>query len=220
MIDSLREQMRTLDIPYPQKKLLELEVLQDAEEIFPEVINTLSRDDIRELEQIHSTRINRWLNVFSQETRKSVEISFAFFPLVTVFTFIIKEENMMNFIREGGAGMYLILLIGLFLLGQEALKAFRLLVIRKHTRNNLEIDTTSVLLGCLALMFIGIGWTFFGFYISATYVAQSNASTEILLLGAKESLTPLILSSLLSTLIVLTHYGVRKTMLVWRAPVA
>lgn len=218
-MESIKDQLRALDIPYPQKQLLEKEVLQDLEH-FPQSEEVLfSVDDIQKLQELHTTQVSKWLSSFSLEARRYIETSFAFLPLILAFTFIIKEEKMMNFIKEGGAGMYLILLIGFFLLSQEALKVFRLLVVKKHSQQNLMLDTTSVLLGCLALMFIGIGWSFLGFYFSATYVTQQNMSGELLLIGAKESMTPLILSSLFCTLIVLAHYATRKTLLVWRAPV-
>jgi len=127
---------------------------------------------------------------------------------------------MIQFIREGGAGMYLILAVGLFLLGREALNVVRLLLIKDHSEENLRIDTSSVLIGCLALTFLGVGWTFLGVYVSASAVTQSHQLLELLLIGAKESLTPTILSLLLSAVIVLAHYGTRRVLHGWRAPIA
>jgi hypothetical protein len=220
-MEHLHRQIRDLDIPYPQKRLLEMEVHHDAaHDETLEREHLFSESDLNELVEIHSTRIYRMLKELDPQQRHLFEALSAFFPLITTLIFITKEKIMIQFIREGGAGMYLILAIGLFLLGREALNVVRLLIIKDHSNENLRIDTSSVLIGCLALMFLGIGWTFLGVYVSASAITQSHQPLELLLIGAKESLTPTILSSLLCALIVLAHYGIRGTLHAWRAPIA
>ncbi len=95
----------------------------------------------------------------------------------------------------------------------------RLFIIKDHSANNLRIDTSSVWLGCLALMFVGVGWTLLGIYVSASAVAAAYASYQLLLIGAKESLAPAILSSMLAAPIVLTHYASRQILFRWQAPI-
>jgi hypothetical protein len=151
--------------------------------------------------------------------RKYVETIISVFPLILTATFIFKERKMIDFIREGGAGRYVILVIGAFLLFREIQHAFRLVVVKDHSKENLRLDTSSVLLGCLALMFFGFGWTVLGIYISSTASLQANTSYEILLTGVKESLTPTILSSLATALVVLAHYTTRRILHIWHAPV-
>lgn len=219
-MENFIKQIRSLGIPYPQKRLLELELRQDMEfRSAAEGDDLFCDHDLESLVEIHSTELHRVLNRFEKEQRKLIENVLAVFPVLTAFVFIIKEDNMVNFIQEGGAGMYAILIIGLFLLGKEALNMVRLLFIKDHSEENLRIDTASVGLGCLALMFIGIGWTCLGVYISATAPTQVQAPYDLLLVGIKESLTPTILSSLLCALIILTHYATRRLLFSWRAPI-
>lgn len=112
---------------------------------------------------------------------------------------------MIDFIREGGIGMYGILAIGMLLLGKEVLNAIRLVIAKDHSAQNLRIDTASVLLGCLALMLVSIGSTILGVYVSADAVMRSHLSSDLLMAGAKESLTNIVLSSFLCAVIILAH---------------
>jgi len=219
-MERILKQIRNLDIPYPQKNLLELEVHRDIQHLgVTDADGIFSNQDLKDLEEIHSTKIHRVLTNLKAGHRKSIEMASVFFPLSTAIIFTIKEGNMFDFIREGGAGMYAILAIGIFLLGKEALGIIRLLIVKDHSPANLRIDTSSVWLGCLALMLIGVAWTSLGLYISATAVARDHASYNLLLIGAKESLTPIILSSVLATLTALAHYATRQMLLKWQAPI-
>jgi hypothetical protein len=211
-------QIRASNIPFPHRFLLELEVRRDIDSGGED--GEFAREDLCELERIHSTRLRRGLAKLKAGQRLGAEMFGALTPLFTAFFFIIKEDTMLQFIREGGAIMFAILIIGAFLLGKEALNFFRLVVIKDHAGENLRLDTALVWLGCSALMCIGIGGTLLGFYVSAKYVEQSHASYEILLIGAKESLTCTILSSMFCALIAFMHFATRQMMTHWRAPLS
>lgn len=208
----------SLNIPYPQRYLLEQELKHHAAYASAEGAHgpQLSERDLAELATIHSTRLHRLLQICGTH-RKAVETALAFVPLVAGLCFTLKEEIMVDFIREGGIGMYAILALGGFLFGREALNILRLIMVKDHSPENLRIDTVSVLLGCLALMLMSVGSTVLGLYFSAGAVAQSHLSYDLLVIGAKESLTNLVLSSFLSALVVLAHYGTRRTLHVWHA---
>ena len=210
-----RAQIADSSIPYPQRHLLALEIEGDAGALE----ETLADADLRELEAIHSTRLSRLLAALGARKRE-IETLIAFTPPSFAAVYFFKEEKMIEFIRDGGAGMYALLAIGTFLLLKEALNVFRLLVIKAHSKENLRLDTPSVLLGCLALMFFGIGLTALGIYISANAVFEAKLPYDILMLGVKESLAPLILSSTLSAVIVLAHYSTRHILRIWHAPIA
>jgi len=217
-MDKIKRQIRALDIPYPQRYFLELEVSHDVngdssdEPVF-------SENDLRELSEVHSTNFHRLLKRVDSRQRKLIETSIAFVPMISVLILITKEEFVTHFIREGGVSMYAILAIGFFLLGREVLNIFRLALIKDHSQENLRLDTSSVLLGCLALTFVGVGSTFIGLYSSVDYwVTHSPVSYDVLVIGAKESLANAILSSLICALIALTHYGMRRLLHIWRAP--
>lgn len=72
----------------------------------------------------------------------------------------------------------------------------------------------------LFLMFLGLGWSVLGIYVTADSVVKASLSNQILLEGFKESFTPFLLSIFLSTLILLTHYGSRRLSVLWRIPSA
>lgn len=127
---------------------------------------------------------------------------------------------MVNFVREGGIGMYAIMIVGVLLLGRELLHVVRLMIVKDHSRGNLRLDTSTVLLGCFALLLLGLGSTVLGFYLSAESATRSGFSQEILLIGAKESVTHMVLSSFLCSVILLAHYGTRRLLHIWRAPLA
>lgn len=220
MTKHITSQIKDLNIPYPQKHLLELEVRQDLEHADSPDKQGFSKTDLCDLHEIHSTKIYRFLTQFG-DRRKNIELLAAFIPLMTGVIFIFKEDFMMNFIREGGfPGMYAILIIGVFLLGKELLNMFRLLMIKDHSAKNLDLDTSSVLLGCLALVFMALGCTALGIYKTADTVTRSQMPYELLIVGAKESMTPLVLGSLLSVLIVLAHYATRNVLRLWHAPLS
>ncbi len=220
MSDRIKQQIQNLAIPYPQRHLLLLEVQQDLESTGQcGTEQVFSEQDLMDLGEIHSTWLHRFLRGLGEQRRKRSEMAMAFIPLVATFTYITKEATVISFIREGGAGMYLILIVGAILLGREMLNLFRLIVVRDHCKENLRVDTPSVIIGCLALMFIGVGWTTLGVYKSADAVIQSHLSYQWLITGAKESMAALILSSLISAVVILFHYGTRRALCVWRAPI-
>ena len=212
---SWRDQIRQSRIPYPERHRLENEVCFDLEH-GEEDIRQLDPSDISDLEEIHRTRMLRLVRRLG--VQQQVESLIAFIPLMMAVT-LTREGRMIEFIKEGGAGMYVIVTIGIFLLACELRVAFRLILLKDHTKENLRFDTTSVLLGCLALMFIGIGWSALGAYFSFSASIGSSGAQEILLIGLKESLTPTILSALLSGLVILAHYATRRIMDIWHVPV-
>ncbi len=59
-----------------------------------------------------------------------------------------------------------------------------------------------------------------GIYRSIQGVLESHASYNILLAGIGESVTPLILSSMLAALVLLVHYTVRSLIGCWGVPIS
>jgi hypothetical protein len=221
-MERLRQQIRALDIPFPQRYLLELEVTRDLEcsglnEVDSAELH-LPPEVVLELEDAHSTGIHRHLKRLGS-LRRIVETGLAFIPLVLTLSIIMEEEAMVNFVREGGIGMYAIMAVGVFLVGRELLNIGRLMIVKDHSLRNLRLDTPTVLLGCLALLMLGIGSTVMGFYLSAESATRSGFSHEILVVGAKESLTHMVLSLFLCAAVLLAHYGSRRVLHIWRVPV-
>lgn len=81
-MDRVKEQIKKLDIPYPQRHLLELEVCQDLAQD-PDLHRgdaEFSREALNELENIHATKFHRFLKRFGT-SRRTIETSLAFLPL-------------------------------------------------------------------------------------------------------------------------------------------
>jgi hypothetical protein len=218
VVADIQKQLEESSIPFPQRHLLALELKQDLAGVQDTTEATFTKTDLDDLIKIHSTRLHRVLNLLG-EFRKPIETTVSFIPLVVAATLFSKEGKVIDFIREGGTGMYVLIVIGAFLLAKEFLHVFRLIVVKDHSKTNLRLDTPSVILGCLALVFFGLGWSILGIYISANASLQAGVSHEILLTGIKESLTPTILSALLSGLVILAHYTTRRVLHIWHAPV-
>lgn len=125
---------------------------------------------------------------------------------------------MINFIYEGGAPMYPILILGSFLIFRELVLFLRTIVIKDHSSKNLKIDTNSVFIGSLALLALGIGASALGIYFTVNAGASSKMPIEILLFGLKESLGGIILSCAMASLILILHFSTRRILFGWKAP--
>ena len=217
-MSKLAKQIRASRIPYPQKFELEQEICSDLAQSPSHNNALLSVEDLRELEEIHSSKLTRALEN-AGPGRSFLETVIAYLPLIIVGVTIYKEQTMIEFIREGGAGMYAILFIGLFLMAREIKSVFLLLIARDHRKENLRIDTWSVVTGCSALMLLGVGGSALGVYVSMKASLAAAASLPILLTGLSESLAPLILSALICACVMLAHFATRRVMSFWRAPI-
>lgn len=218
---SIKTQISRSGIPYPQRHWLAVEVERDLEAVGVATDDAkFLHEELEELSELHATHLYRWLAGFGAY-RRMVETWLSVFPLMMGGLFIFKEMKMIEFMIQGGvSGMLIILALGLFLLGKEILQMLRLVFIKDHSAQNLQLDSTSVFLGCAGVMFIAIGWTAMGLYKTTQAVMLQQNSMAILLEGAHESLTPVVLASALSALVVFAHYTTRNIMRIWHAPVS
>lgn len=216
-----RSQLEQINIPFPERHRFESEILQDLAELNHETeCDQFSAEDLQELKRIHSTWSSRCLSEFQHGPRQAIESTASYLPLVLALIYTFKEDQMIQFIRDGGAGMLVILSLGFLLLGREALRGLRLLIIKDHSKLNLQIDSVSVGLGCASLVLFGLAWTAFDLYVVLRAVSENHWPQEALIVGARESLTPLILSTLMAAMILLAHFATRRVLTVWRAPIS
>jgi len=217
---SIKAQLDDLQIPYPQKKEFELEVRGDLHSAPQNREVEFASEDLEELYQIHNTQLLKILNFYS--IKKHAELAFTMFPLTLLLTYLGKERFMIEFIREGGLPMLIIIALGLPLIFREGLNLFRLLVIKDHSEKNRHLDTSSVMLGCLALLCLGLGGTGTGLYLTASAVIKAGVTPDMMLLGfqgMKESLGNIILSTTAASLILIMHFTTRKMLMRWQAPI-
>jgi hypothetical protein len=175
-------------------------------------------DELHEFVSIHNEPVLLLLSRLPSPIRRVVEWFIILGPIAGFLIYLLKEEFMAQFFHEGGAAMWAILAIGIVLLVREALTFMRVVMLRDHSKTNLNLDSSSVLVGTLALMAVGIGAGALGVYVSVTSAASSGMSPAVLMLGLKESMTNVILGTTFAALILMLHYTTRKILLHWRAP--
>jgi hypothetical protein len=214
-----KKQIDELDIPYPQKHRLVTEIedhFQNSSESDDEIF---AEEALEEFISIHNRTSLLFLRRLPRPLRNCIELTLTGVPLMGLLVYLIKEKFMYQFFVNGGASMIAILAIGLLLLGREGLLFTRVLVLKEHSKENLRVDSNSVLVGSLALTVLGISSACLGLYVSITSSLANNAPGSIVLAGVAESITNIILSGSLAALILIMHYTTRKLLLHWQAPI-
>ncbi len=217
-----RIQIEDLSIPYPEKKQLLAEIEDHFQKTNESETEGFGIDALDEFTSIHNSAALLALRKLPRLARTAIELFFIGGPLMGLLTYLIKENFMTELIHKGGAAMYPILAIGLFLLFREALLFFRVAMLRDHTKRNLSVDSSSVLIGSLALSVIGIGATFAGIYVSiaSAMATESQPHYDWIVLGVGEAISNVILSSILVAFILLLHYTTRRLLVRWQAPIS
>lgn len=226
-----------LDLPYPERADFLNELRSDLAQIYSSYLDSgLSEDeaykatlkdfqfgqnDLASLRKAHQSLLQKIRDAVPESLQNLVEYLSGMVPLGLLCYAIEREIAVMNFIQEGGSpGMYAIILIGLYLLGLELLSAMRVVFFRDHSKRNLNIETSNVLLGCLGLMLVASAWTIMGIYNTANAMSLNPSAMDILFTGFKESLVPVSTGLLLSALVVLAHFATRHILHKWKAPLS
>lgn len=218
MNDSWKNQIEKLELPYPARFQLTDEI-EEHLRYFPEEKNNLfAEESLNDFYQIHNTSLKKALDGFGPRVSRFVQNALVLFPLSGLILFLGKERFMIDFIRQGGAGMIAILLVGLGLIFRELNLFVRTILIKDHSRKNLQIDSISVVLGSLALVLLGVGVTCLGAYVTVTGVVENKMGYDILAIGLKESITAVIVSTSFASLILLLHFSTRRFLVSWKAP--
>lgn len=215
-----KSQIQSTSLPYPNKR----EILDEIEEHVlhnpGEAKEIFSEESLNDLYGIHNTKFKQALDKMDPSLGLRIQKFLVLCPLVGLSLFILKERFMLEFLNEGGAGMILILLIGLILLGREAFYFLRLILIKDHSTGSIQVDSFSGIVGSCALVVLGLAVGFLGAYLTLNSVLAHQLGRETLIMGLKESLSPLIVSSTMAALILLIHFSTRRLLLHWKAPLA
>jgi hypothetical protein len=218
-MENWQKQLDELKIPYPQKHHLFSEIAEHLSHFPNENSDVFNSDSLSDLFCIHNTRFLKFLAGLSSQTRSIVEFFFAGGPLLALLIYLTTEGFMLNFIKEGGAGMWVILGIGILLFIREALLFFRVVVIKDHSKEYLSIDTMNVVASSIALVLLGIGASALGAYSSAAiYVRNEDLPVKILIVGLSESITCLVMSTSFAALILLLNLFIRQVLITWKVP--
>lgn len=201
-----REQVDGLKIPFAPKRALRNELDQHFAHS-EEESESFTPDELAEFEDIHNT----W--IYKSPHKSKLETAITLIPLAALMTLITKETLVLEFMKEGGPGMILIVVIAAALLIRELMLATRVLISKDHAK--LRVDSTSTLISALALTIIGVLGTCSGLYLSA----QAGAShPDIFIEGFKESMTCVIVASAGAALVLLMHFATRRMLMIWSAP--
>lgn len=209
------QQINGSTIPYPAKRHLLNELRQDQGDANPDQI--LQGEDLQDLEDLHRPRVARLL---SQLGRVGLYLShgLAFGPVIICLIAIFKEEKMIEFVREGGIGMYTILGVGAFLAGRELWHGVRLMVLKDHSAGSLQLPTSTLVMSCAALLFLTIGNTVLDLYVVMDKISAGILPETVLMAGVKESMTPLVLGFFLMAIILFIRTGTKTVLHSWQAP--
>ncbi|HYX33423.1 MAG TPA: hypothetical protein VE954_09940 [Oligoflexus sp.] len=229
----LREIEEELTVPYPERTQLIKEIAGDLHASFERLrqqgmsheaarvealrLFRFSSTEQLAIEVVHANFLQRiWLKL-PNSWRYLLEIGGCMFPLVAVMFIIQTKVSMFNLILEGGVeGMLAIMVIGLFMLGRELIRVIRLLLLKQHSRKNLNFDTNSVLLGVAALVIFSGGLSLLGLYNTLLAVELKN-DYSLLVIGARESMVPLVFGTMMSSLVLFAHYGLKMMLHRWGA---
>jgi hypothetical protein len=214
-----KTQIDDLLIPYPEKFHLKGEIEEHCLHAPSDEKDFFDQEALDEFLSIHNSKITLLLRKMPRNLRNAIEFSFIGGPLMALLSFLTKERFMFQFFREGGAPMLAILVIGGFMFLREALLFMRVAILRDHTKINLRLDSSSVLIGAGALIVLGIGGTCLGAYVSVASSVANNMP-NLVLIGLKESITNMIVSASFVALILMLHYTSRRLLVRWHAPIS
>jgi hypothetical protein len=215
-----KKQIDELPIPYPQKKQLLAEIEDHIQNSSESENEGFEDDDLEELVLVHNNHALLFLRQLPPAVRNAIELTLIGGPLVGLLPYLTyKGGYMYQFFINGGVAMYAIFAIGVLLLGREALLFTRVMILKEHNKANLKMDSSSVLVGSLALTVLGIGAACLGAYVSITSALSNNSPNVIVLTGIGESITNVIASTTFAALILLIHYTTRRLLLYWQAPI-
>jgi hypothetical protein len=219
--DVLARVEASVDIPYPERALLLEELAGDLEAAYralrargvPEgeavqaAAHELELDAaaLASLEAVHLPAVRRALARLPAAGRGWLEaLANALPPAATLF-FIAKEVPMIEFLREGGFVIYLILGVAALALLLELHRAVLWFVLRDHSPKALRRNTATPLYLAAAVLCLGLGGTALDYYVVFRRFAGGGLSEEALRVGLREPLPPLIVAGALGALVVLLH---------------
>lgn len=219
--DVLQRVEAKLDVPYPYRAqvLRELEadlwacyaaLLDDGAseaEARDAAVRDLGLDDdaLRSLSAVHTPAIRRILMRLPAPAREPAEWLAAGASLTACLYFFLKEVPMLDFIRQGGFAMYIILIIAGAAMLLQMRRAFSWFVTRDHSPGSLARNNATPLYLAAATLCASLAGSALGFRAVLYRIADGTFPPEVMIPGAFEALAPVVLGGLLATLIVLVQ---------------
>ncbi len=222
--DVLTQVERALDIPYPQRTQVVRELEFDLWALYEalreqgfsdaearaQALHELDLDEanLASLTDLHTPTIRRIVLRLPKPAREPAEWLAAGLSLFAGVFFIISEVPMLDFMREGGFAMWVILLIG----GLGALLHLRRIlswfVIRDHSPQSLARNTPTPLYLALTCFIVGVAGTSLGFIAVLNAYAKYDYNHELLVAGSIEALAPVVFGGAFAVLLLLVHTAI------------
>jgi hypothetical protein len=227
---------RELDVPYPERAMLLEEIAGDLEAAYRAATGRglppaaaraaataelgLDDDAAASLAEIHQPLLRRALARLPPPAQGGVEWLAAVIPMLALVAYLYREVPMIQFLKDGGFGSILVLVIGavgVLLLLHRALIWF---VLKDHSPRGLGKNTATPLLLAGATLCAALLGTATDFYVVIARWSEGKLPDEGLRIGLRESLSPIILGAALATLILLGHGALQAGLRAIRTPAA
>lgn len=212
---------RELDLPYPERSHVLEEIAGDLQAAYDaarasgaddaaaraRAIHELGLDAgaAAELSAVHTPALHRALRRLPAPAQGGFELVAAALPLVVTFLYLCKEVPLMQFLKDGGFGSILVLVIGAFGLGLLVQRAVVWFILRDHSPRGLGKNTSAPLLLAAATLCAAMLGTATNFYVVLRAWSEDHLPDAHMRIGLRESLSTMILGAALATLIVLGH---------------
>ncbi|WP_428266845.1 hypothetical protein [Haliangium sp.] len=232
--DVLKQVEQALDIPYPRRAEVVREIEADLwaqytalcdEGVSPEQARAAALRDlgldaanIASLSDIHTPALRRALLRLPEPAREPAEWLAAGLSLIAGIYFITKEVPMIDFIRDGGYAMWVILLVGGSGLLLQARRATAWFVTRDHSARSLARNTATPLYLAAATFLVGITGSASGLRVVMLRYTEGMFGVDTMVCGFIEALAPILLATSLAFFIVVVQAAIGAGLRRMQAP--
>lgn len=212
-----------LTVPYPERLDFLRELKSDMQDHYQHLLEggmatehamaqvrkdfSLTPEDISRLEEAH-LHFTAGLLGFIPKHQRSLFLRCIRWCIGFVFIFkLTTEAPMIQFFRDGGFIIYVILGLGGIVLLQQFYRGFRWFVTRDHSKSSLAAQNSNSITAAVLITMVGLFGTATGYYVVFHKWANNLISTEELKFGLYEPLPCLIVATLLGSAIVIVHWA-------------
>jgi hypothetical protein len=226
--DTLRRLETELDVPYPERRTLLAEIAADLDAAWQAArrrglsdaaaraaaLEALGLDGAARdaLADVHRTPVARLLATLSPRARRVAEWSAAALPVLATLLYLFLEVPMLDIIREGGWGMYPVLLFGTIAVVSAARRAFLWLVARNHSAEALALDDATPFRLAILTFFAGFLGTGTGCMKVLDMASKGEIGPTEVMIGLRESLHCVLLAAAFAILTIVIDQSARAAL--------
>lgn len=178
----------------------------------------LDFEAIAALNAVHLPAVQRLLARLPKRSRPLLESIAIGLPLLLLIALISTRVPLASFLREGGAVSVVILAVGALALLLQFERLFVWFVLRDHTAAALRLNTRTPLYLATASLLLGLLGSSLGCYVVLFAWSEGQIDNPLVKVGLRESLSPIVVGSAFSTLVVLLHAALQAGLHALRVP--